>query len=226
MEDIRKKSPLELDKLSIYTKPEKAEDRSARLIWSLVFNNPRITIFTNKKELTNKENDWGRITARLDPMIAFSILNQLADLVNKPNGTRFLIKNINYPVIDGKRAETPEHVNDVIIGKDQEGVIWLSIKEEGKPNIKFNITFSDYHEIVNGDGTPLTIEEASKLATIAYTSILKRMLIQSYYLPEQLEILNTTPEDRKTKYNTKGSYQRNVNKPSPTAATTADDFPF
>lgn len=224
----RAKSPLELDKLALYTNPASPTDRTARLTWSLIFNNPRITVYTNKKELENKENQWGRITARLDVLVAGSIIETLRNLVNQPEGTRSVIKNINYPVNDGVRSETPVHVNDVIMGKDKEGVIWLSVVQEGFPNIKFNITFSDYHDLFHGDGTQFTAAETSALATKAYCNILEQMLVNSYYLPDQLSILNTSKEDKKNMFNTKGSYKRNApNKPKDLpAAVTEDDFPF
>ncbi len=224
----RFKSPLELDKLALYTKPASANDRTAKLVWSVVFNHPRLTLFTNKKELENKENGWGRIIARLDILVAQSIIESLRSMVDAEPGTRMVIKNINYPINEGKRSETPVHVNDVILGKDKEGLIWISVVEENKPNIKFNIIFSDYHELFHGDGTAFTAKESSELATKAYCNILEKMLSSSYFLPDQLAILNTSSEDKKNMFNTKGSYKKQLpNKPNmESAAISEDDFPF
>ena len=78
-------------------------DRTAKLVWSVVFNHPRLTLFTNKKELENKENGWGRLIARLDILVAQSIIESLRSMVDAEPGTRMVIKNINYPINEGKR---------------------------------------------------------------------------------------------------------------------------
>ena len=229
LDQPRSKSPLELDKLALYTKPASPEDKTAKLIWSVVFNNPRITVYTNKKEAMNKDNDWGRIIARLDIMVAFSIIEALKAIGDKENGERVVIKNMNYPIVNNTRSDTAMHVNDIIVGKDKEGIVWLSVIQEGKPNIKFNIGLSDYHEFYHGDGSAYTPSEVSILATKAYTNILEKMMANSYYLPDQLAILNTSPDDKKNMYNTKGTYKKNPNikkEENEPALAFNDDLPF
>jgi hypothetical protein len=226
----RVKTPLELDKLTLYATPEPG-GRSPRLAWSLIFGNPRITVYTNRKELENKENEWGRITARLDIITMRILLDQLEKVVKGQEEVRYKIVNKNHPIVDGQRSEVAVEVNEIIFGKDKEGMVWISVVEGEKPKIKFNFSFSDYHELRKGDGTSFSASEGSCLAANAYIGILRDMFVNSYYTKEQIDILNTSPEDKKAMFGKKTPYNNNSNKSSGGKAATPvvadfDDLPF
>ena len=228
MNQPRYKSPLEQDKLNLYATPEKTGARSPKLCWAVIFNNPRLTVYTNDPALQNKENDWGRITARLDIIVAQSVLELLLKLVDEPNDTKYKVENYNNPITaNGERTQTPIHINDIYIGKDKEGIIWLSVVEKDKPKIKFNLEFTDYHHLQHGDGTPVTRADASKLVTRAYCGLLSKFLTDSYFLPDQLAILNTSAEDKKNMRNNRSNQKPTGQKSAPTSIDMdADDLPF
>ncbi len=230
MNQPRYKSPLEQDKLSLYAVPDKPGARSPKLCWAVIFNHPRLTVYTNDPQLQNKENDWGRITARLDIIVAQSVLDVLLSMIDEPADTRYKIENFNNPITEnGERTQTPVHINDIHIGKDKEGVIWLSVVEKDKPKIKFNLEFSDYHHLQCGDGTPVTRAKASIFATRAYCGLVSKFLTESYFLPDQLAILNISAEEKKNMRNNNRSDRKGApaGKASPVQVDMdADDLPF
>ena len=55
--------------------------------------------------------------------------------------------------MDRQRFDKPQEVNSVAIGKDNEGVIWMAVLQEGRPQQRFYFEPNQWWDYVNGDGT-------------------------------------------------------------------------
>ncbi len=168
----RKKTALEHDKLSLFARPGAPGQRAPKLTWSMINGNPRVMVYTNDPE--DQGNDYGRITAKLDTPVFFALLELLERAAKSPEETKTKLENKNHTYYEGKRSETASVVSELMFGKDQAGIVWLSVVMPNRPKIKFKFTFGDYHEFYHGDGTPFTESEASALSAVAYTNLLRK----------------------------------------------------
>ena len=100
------------------------------------------------------------------------------------------------------------HLTDIWIGKDREGVIYISVVDalkKDRPVIKFPIVGDvRWQGFVHGDGTPYTKADASVLYTEAYAMMLQELygnlLVTEYKAPE--------PRDNNQRQGGGGGYQR------------------
>lgn len=151
----------------------------AKLSFDIFRNNPRVIVATNDPALKNPENQYGRITAALDPVVFFSFLEFIEKCVRSTGPTKYKIENFNHGYANGQRSQEIEHLSNLIIGRDEEGHIYLSVTstKANWPVIKFNFGFADrrYHHVVKGDGSPLSTVETSQLVAMAYYRLLQQL---------------------------------------------------
>lgn len=181
------KIALDNDKLKLHTPVSGQPGKKSSLTWGMYQNNPRIVVYTNCEASATRENDYGKITAALDA-IAFEGLMDLLELITtSPNDTRYKLENSNFTFFGGRRSESPSVVSEVWVGKDKEGVMWISVTAQGRPKIKFEFMFSDYHHFFTADGNSLPKPTASVMACKAYCKVLsgmyKTMLVTGYIDP-------------------------------------------
>lgn len=155
----------------------------ATLSWDIFQNNPRIVVDTKDPQFKNPENQYGRIQAAMDPVIAYSFLELLewAIALDKPNKERIANYGANkqVPYQQGQRPE-PVHVSDVWVGRDAEMNVFISVlsAKENWPKIKFVFGPSDHRFVkyFKADGTERSKEEISTLFAKAYLRLLSEAL--------------------------------------------------
>jgi hypothetical protein len=176
-----------LDNKKLGMRAPNAIGKYAALQWSLVNNNPRITVYTNDP---NDTKDYGKITAALDAPTFFAFLNGLKKAVDTPSSEKFeqlIIENSNFIFPGGKRSEKPVVVSRLIVGRDDDGTVWISVTAQGRPNIKFPFTTPEFHSLIKKNGDKLDVGEASKIYANAYhavlTAVMAHMLVSHYVEP-------------------------------------------
>lgn len=167
----RKKIALDNPKLTMYA--PNSVGKSARLAWGLVDNNPRITVHTNDPNDSN--NDYGRISAHLDATTLYAIFELLKATIDAPGKCRDKIDCLKYTFPNGKRSDKPSVTASVVVGKDENGVIWISLSAYQRPQIQFKFSNPDFHHFIHEDGTRFTHNEVSVLYAKAYINLLERM---------------------------------------------------
>lgn len=164
-----------LARFALYADCPTAQGKTSTLGWSVFEGNPRIEVRTN--DPNDQDNNYGKITAAMAPMESGGLAVLIDQAIDAPNGWKRGIKNSNsYKPGSGERFETPQHVSDIVLGKDEEGVIWISVVEQGRPVIRFYFGPSKFHQFVNADGTPLSKAEVSILVARAYAKMLPVVL--------------------------------------------------
>ncbi len=157
----------ELDKFTLWARPNKEPGaRASKLCWCIRAGNPRITVYTNDKDDTER---YGIIYAGMNPESFMLLLNKWKDIVAGPNdvkeslGCKFKPRGA-----DGIPGEITL-MTTVMIGKDKEGICWISlISADGRrPKIKFELKLSNYHSYTKADGTVITESEGSVAHTTA-----------------------------------------------------------
>jgi len=155
----------ELEKFSLYAKASPDQQQQSRLAWSERDGNPRITVYTN---LPNDTERYGIIYAAMNPEIFFASLQLLKNIAIGPNGSKMKVNcYTGARGDDGKPTGEKILLSDLLMGKDDNGIVWLSVVSGNRPKIKFEFKISDYHNIVKSDGTPLEAGECSSLIALS-----------------------------------------------------------
>ena len=176
----RVKTALDNRKLNLSAPCPGVAGKYSNLQWMLMANNPRIVVWTNDPNDTGESKGYGKITANLDLPTFMAFLNLLNKVIDKEGEYKDKIENLNYIFPKGKRSEKPVLVSELWVGKDKDGIIWMSITapaNQQRPRIKFPFAPSNFHNWIHGDGTPYSSPEVSKLYAQGYANLLQNMMV-------------------------------------------------
>ena len=164
---------LQLDKLSLYAVVDTETKRHARLTWAIRNGYPRLIVYTNHLEYGASNLRDAIIAAPMDIVTFNAFLDIFSKVIDGEKDKKYKIDCFNYVWKNNQRTDEKRLVSSVIVGKDKEGVIWLSVITEDKPKIKFSIILSDFHMFYKTHGDDLKKDEASHIAAKAYLRIVK-----------------------------------------------------
>lgn len=202
----RKKNALDNEKLSLRADLPGSNNIKSRLVWALVNNNPRVIVYTNDPQERDDKSHYGRITANLDAPAFFSFLQLFERVIQAKEEIKFKIENYGHQWENDQKSEERSLLSELWLGKDREGIVWLSVVAANRPKIKFPFTFPDYHSLYHGDGTVFTESESSVLVAKAWLGIL-----QSVYAELLVSEYSDTPRpsaQRSGGYQKGGNYNR------------------
>ena len=197
----------ELEKFGMYTNAPGESMKRAALVWSSYRGNPRISVFTRVTNDTNK----GIIQAPMSPEVFMILMDSLETAIRADNGFKTCLKNFTTPKAPEGSTERPDptvriHLSDTYVGKDENGILWISVIAENRPKIKFEFRISDFHKLIHGNGTPFTDAEASALQARAWIKgVSAAMATQFSTLRDPL------PRDENGQIKRSGGYNRNNN---------------
>lgn len=159
----------DLDKYALFTPVE--GNRRAALNFGLREGYPRITVFTS----TQSDKDGkGVITVAFDLdhfLIFLTRLERLArtDGVSKEKAT---VKHFPRDAT-GKITGNPEPSAELWYGKNDQGIVWLSVVQPNRPKIVFEITISNFHDFHNTKGEPISKAEGSVARAVTMAGVLR-----------------------------------------------------
>ena len=193
-----------------------AKGKYSQLKWDIYMNSPRIVVRTNDPSDSSPAKSYGQITAALDAPTFYAFLTSLESAIKASGEWRVKIENYNHTFSDGKRDPEVTLQTDLWIGKDKEGVVFLSVisKKEDRPVIKFPFGPSDnrYHKFYHSDGAPYSKPELSVLFAKAYLRVLNELmshiLVTEFKDPPPRTFGGNKPGGNGGGYN-KGNYQNN-----------------
>lgn len=187
----RKKIALDNRKLSLFAPCPSAAGKVSSLSWRLVSNNPRICVYTNDPADMTEKNGNGLIAAALDAPVFFMLMKMIGKVIDAAPGHREKIENKNFIFPGGKRSEKPVVVSEIIVGKDEEGVVFLSVVayDKSRPRIKFDLLPNEFHALYHKSGEQFTKAEASALYAQGYLKCLEglmtHLLVTEWVEPER-----------------------------------------
>ena len=158
------KTPMQDAKYKLYAR--NSQGKNATLMCDVTDRgNPRLTVFTNL------EGDTAVITAPLEPMGIYSVLDRIEDLAfgRITDGAAKCLQ-VSKPGWNPqtKRKEGEIITNQVYVGRDESGAIFLSVKEaDGKIVLKFVIKMSNLNMWMHKGGESFSMEESSNAAARA-----------------------------------------------------------
>lgn len=173
-------------KLSIskHIELEDGNKDSATLTWSTRNGYPRITVYTSNKKASSPDGkmNWDFIiTAPFDYITLQMFLSNLKDIIDGPNEKRSTINCYNTKYENGNKTNDVELQAKVIVGKDRDGVVYLTAIEEGKRSVKFDLLPSTiWFKFFDTNNNEITDKAVlSKAYANGYYNVMSKLLLDA-----------------------------------------------
>ena len=127
-------------------------DIESLMMFGIYRENPRITVKTN--DPGDEQNSYGKITGAMDPVTWGVLMQHIKDLIKNPVKDIKVIDNLNN-YKGGQKFDEPQHINRTLVGRDDDGRIWIKLLEEGRPSPTFYFGPPKYHNLIRMDKTPV-----------------------------------------------------------------------
>lgn len=161
---------VEFPTLTIFAPAPGVEGKLSRLVFGLVNDNPRLTVFTNVPDGSGQTDGKGRprgamIMVPMNRDDLHILLQAVQDTATKPDHGSYVFEYSTTKATEGGQREKFLAAK-IAVGRDEDGVIYLAVKSEGKPSVKFSFELSPYAKI-NYNGKPVEKNLGSSLAAVA-----------------------------------------------------------
>lgn len=176
---------------------------AASLTWAIRAGYPRITVYTSGT-IKNPDGttDYTKIiTAPFDYLNANILLTMLEDLVNTKEPTKKSVDCFNAKYEDNVKTNEVIVQAKVTIGKDDNGVNYIAVTEEGKRKIKFELLpSSKWFKYYLPNGAELTDPRLSSYYfTKAYVQLVKHFVLAEVTTEATPVLLNPPRKGKKPK---------------------------
>lgn len=190
-------APLPLNPFAVmstwmYADPVEGATKRPNLRFDVIRNVPRITVRTNVPNDLN----YGRIEFNTDLATfaaAMAYGQRLARGEDVPQEQRYVYQD---DFVAGKRLDNVMTLSTLIIGREKDsGRIYIAVisSQQQRPRIRFFFGPSKYHNILNGDGSPLSPKDLSESYALGFLesaySLVKTLLVTGFD-PEARNVAN------------------------------------
>lgn len=151
-------------------------DIESKLMFGVYRENPRLVVKTN--DPNDEGNSYGKITAAMDPMTWAVLAQHVEDLVKNPQKDIKVIKNFNL-YKGNQKFDEPQHVNTTLIGREEDGRIYIKIIEDGRPTPTFYFGPPKFHALIRMDKSEMPSGEASQMYALAGVRMLTQIFAAS-----------------------------------------------
>ena len=176
------KNALNHNKLNMVTKCPTAEGKLSKLSWQIHKNNPRLTVYTGDPADESARTNNGRIQAELDMPHLFAMFGIIRKAAAEQPGFKECIECWNFIFPGGQRSKEPVNTCKIWIGKDKEGVVYISLVDaihKDRPVIKFDFlpgAGGNWIRFNRGDGTPCPKDAASVIFAEGYARMMEMLM--------------------------------------------------
>lgn len=159
-----------------------------QLTLSVRDNQPRFTLYTNVENDKNK----GIIEGNMDSYTFYAVMAALRDVIADPSIPGFQIENKGFFFNrDGERSKEPGVKSRTVIGRNDNGEIFITLVANNRPKAPFIFKPTEYHSMLNRDGTPATLAKVSELYAKGYVRLMElaisRILGDEYISYQQIK---------------------------------------
>ncbi len=130
--------------------------------------NPRYNVYFN-----DKDGDGETATGiGLDLKIVYQLLTLIEYIANNKESDRKTFVNRS-GFINGRKVETPEITSRLSVGRDSDGIIYISVLVKDKPPAVFQFLPSFWAELHDASGEILDRAISSTIAALAYVKMMR-----------------------------------------------------
>lgn len=154
------KTYLSSPKLKLTAVNKRGEEKGyAKLGWEFSYNKLQLTFYSGFKDSKNVYLDVG-----YDGLMMICDCLLKAATSEKFTGTRFTVTK--------GFGQKREEQGSIVIGRSEDGVIWMSLDAEGCPKLRFELLYPSNLSISNLDGSEKSKAELSSLRATGYAKAL------------------------------------------------------
>ena len=153
-----------LDATQLKLRAPNGQGKSATLHVGQYNGHPRLVVTTNVQ--ADQGNNYGRIEAPMDLNSFNLVCGYIRTLVSSPNDTKIKLDILGHPRDNGNRSPEPVVTHAIILSKNAEGVVSITVKDVLKPErpiitFPFSPTNSRYVLLVKPHGEKVSQAELS-----------------------------------------------------------------
>ena len=130
--------------------------------------NPMLEIYLN-----NGEQDINklRIQVKMDQWMAEAIFKTLEEALHTKDDVYKRILEVKAQFLYGKRLDQPKVTSKIIVGKNDQGRVYLGVAAEGYPSVRFTFEANtDWFNYCDGNGNPLPAIDVDRIFVAAWIS--------------------------------------------------------
>lgn len=220
-----KKHAINEKKLQLHS--QNAVGKSSTLKFNINKNYPRIDVYTNDD---NDPKMKEPIRAAMDQPSFFLFLVLLEKAAHSKEEFEETIENKGHTFFGGKRSEKPEVLSRLTVGKDDKGVVYITVSAKGRPKIKFPLLPTNWNNLVDiKTGEKIGDSKASHFTALAWKEMLTQ-LVGTYLVTDFEEVEAPQQQQQGGNRWQGGGGGQGYNKQSAPAASSQvdgdDSYPF
>lgn len=128
--------------------------------------NPMLEIYLNNGE---KDINKLRIQVKMDQWMADIIFETIEEAVKTKEENFKRVLEVKAQYLYGKRLDQPKVVAKVIVGKNEQGRVYLGVAADGKPAVRFTFEANtDWFNFCDGNGNPLPTEAVDRIFCLSW----------------------------------------------------------
>lgn len=188
VKEAKRRLNITLSSFTMFATPRTRKDRKQiRLTYGCTNGYPNVNIETDEDGEPTLENGFLRLSSRLNSPNFFAFLNLIEKaLEESPGWSRGIECYHTYK--DGEVLEVPQKINDLKVGVDNQGLVYLTILQPGRTSAKFTFGPTEWHNYKDQDGNALSQKEQNHICAKAAVDGL-RVAMGSAIALDSLDIL-------------------------------------
>ena len=127
-----------------------------RMTLSYRDGNPRFTVYTGASVGMD-----GMINFPMDTITFGSVIELFKTVIEEEPGSKRSIDSFTKEYVDNKPTENLKLMSTLHMGKTKDGIVYLSLIEEGKPKIVFPLRHSKWHSYRDANKEELSVADVS-----------------------------------------------------------------
>ena len=165
--EAKRRLNITLSSFTMFATPRTRKDRKQiRLTYGCTNGYPNVNIETDEEGEPTLENGFLRLSSRLNGVNFFAFLNLIESaLQESPGWSRGIECYHTYK--DGEVLEVPQKINDLKVGVDNQGLIYITILQPGRTSAKFTFGPTEWHNYKDQDGNALSQKEQNHICAKA-----------------------------------------------------------
>ncbi len=172
----KRKLKMTLESFTMVTPPRTRQGRKVlRLTFGCTNGFPNVNMDTDEEGEPTIENGFLRLSSRLNAANfgAFCTLITMA-LEQSPGWKRGI--ECFHTWKDGRQHETPQHVNDLVVGVDNQGLVYITILQAGRTSSKYVFGPTEWHNYKDENGNSLSQKEQNHIIAREYATSLRQAM--------------------------------------------------
>jgi len=169
----RVKTALDQSDFRLYGQRIGESKDAPNLLWYITeAGKPRIDVYTG----VDGDVDNGRIRAAMDFRTAGAVLELIDKVASSDSPCRYYITNRNYIFPGGVRSEKPVETCKTVVGRAEDGRVYISLIAKDRPKAVFYFTSPYFHDFTDSEGNTMGVAMESSLYARNYAKTIQQLL--------------------------------------------------